>query len=187
MYPIKQWNVVMLGNNNVKIPMISIKPDSNFIEMAKDNNYVLLCEISGTGTIYDGKQIPGVVDKSCFVPNYRPNFCKKTGWYVITLWANWYGYPNVGMNGIVTFPQMKASSIVRMEPSVDSSKHEEKIPVTKNKELLKLKYANENYENNSPPGMSTNLILLIILGIVILIFISFLIWYMLRERNIVNN
>lgn len=187
MYPIEQWDVVMLGNNNIKTPMISIKPDSAFLELAKDNSYVLLCEISGTGTLYDGKKIPGVVDKSCFVPNCRPNFCKKTGWYVITLWANWYGYPNVGMNGTVTFPQIKPTLPVQLAPPVDTYKHEGPPPKKESSPGAKIEYSKEEYESSADGGMSTNLILLIILGIVLLAFISFLIWYMLRERNIVSN
>jgi hypothetical protein len=62
-----------------------------------------MCEIEGTGTVYDGKKIPGVVDKSCFVPNCRPNFFDKTGYYVITLHASWYGYPEPHKLGSVSF------------------------------------------------------------------------------------
>lgn len=99
----------MFNNSVTKVPMIYIKPDLTFLEFARANSFAVMCEISGTGTQYDGRKIPGVVDKSCNVPNCRPNFCEKTGWYVITLWANWYGYPNVGENGMVKFSGMNAA------------------------------------------------------------------------------
>ena len=95
-YKIERWDVVMFNNSLTKVPMIYIKPDLTFLEFARNNNFAVACEISGTETVYDGKIIPGVVDKSYNVPNCRPNFYEKTGFYVITLWANWYGYPEPG-------------------------------------------------------------------------------------------
>ena len=93
-YKIYRWNVVLFGNSNTKVPMIYIKPDLELLEFIKANSYTVACNINDTGTIYDGKTIPGVVDVSCNVPNCRPNFCAKTGLYVITLWANWYSIWN---------------------------------------------------------------------------------------------
>jgi hypothetical protein len=106
-YQIHRWDVVMFGNSNSKIPMIYVKPDITFLDFIRKNDYAVVCEIEGTGTIYDGKQIPGIVDKSSYVPNCRPNFFEQTGYYVVTLWSNWYGYPNVDMNGEVKFLGLK--------------------------------------------------------------------------------
>jgi hypothetical protein len=92
-YKIHRWDVIMSGSSNQKVPMIYIKPDLAFLNFIRDNNYAVLCKISGTGTVYDGQMIPGVVAKSADVPSCRPNFFEKTGFYVVTLWANWYGYP----------------------------------------------------------------------------------------------
>jgi hypothetical protein len=108
-YPIERWDVVMSGNSITRVPMIYIKPTMEFLEFARANNFVVLCRINGTGTVYDGKEIPGVVDKSCYVPSCRPNFCEKTGLYVISLWANWYGYPEPNKLGNVEFSGMKAN------------------------------------------------------------------------------
>ena len=91
--------------------MIYIKPDLELLEFIKANSYTVACNINDTGTIYDGKTIPGVVDVSCNVPNCRPNFCAKTGLYVITLWANWYGYPEPDKLGNVNFSGMKLPTI----------------------------------------------------------------------------
>ena len=110
-YKIYRWDVVLFGNSNTKVPMIYIKPDLELLEFIKANSYTVACNINDTGTIYDGKTIPGVVDVSCNVPNCRPNFCAKTGLYVITLWANWYGYPEPDKLGNVNFSGMKLPTI----------------------------------------------------------------------------
>ena len=124
-YQIMRWDVIITGNSNNKVPMIYIKPDITFLEFARANSFAVLCEINGTDTQYDGKQIPGVVDKSCFTPNCRPNFCEKTGWYVITLWSNWYGYPNVGKEGTVKFSGLE-------KPVENSEKQQAKKKTTTN-------------------------------------------------------
>lgn len=126
-YDIKGWNVVMFNNSTTKVPMIYVKPDVTFKEFVEKNSYAVVCEISGTGTIYDGKKIPGVVDKSCFVPNCRPNFCEKTGYYVVTLWANWYGYPDPKNLGQVKFFGLEKP--VNVEDNSEKSKKRKNFSV----------------------------------------------------------
>lgn len=106
-YPIFRWDVVMFNNSTTKVPMIYIKPDLELKEFIENNSYTIVCEIQGTETEYDGKKIPGIVDKSCNVPNSRPNFCDVTGYYVVSLWANWYGYPLPDKLGSVKFYGLK--------------------------------------------------------------------------------
>lgn len=110
-YKIYRWDVVLFGNSNTKVPMIYIKPDLELLEFIEANSYVIACTINDTGTIYDGKTIPGIVNVSCNVPNCRPNFCAKTGLYVITLQAGWYGYPEPDKLGNVNFSGMKLPTI----------------------------------------------------------------------------
>ena len=110
-YKIYRWDVVLFGNSNTKVPMIYIKPDLELLEFIKANSYVVASTINDTGTIYDGKTIPGIVNVSCNVPNCRPNFCAKTGLYVITLQAGWYGYPEPDKLGNVNFSGMKLPTI----------------------------------------------------------------------------
>lgn len=107
LYKIERWDVVMFKNSSSQVPLIYIKPDLTFLEFAQANNFAVMCEISDSGTEYDGKLIPGVVDKSCNIPNCRPNFFDKTGYYVITLNANWYGYPAPNKLGNVKFSGFK--------------------------------------------------------------------------------
>ena len=102
-YKIERFDVVMFGNSITKVPLIYIKPDLEFLEFAKKNHNVIECEINNTGTIYDGKKIPGMVYKSSNIPSRRDNFFNDTGLYVISLWANWYGYPEHSSNGKVKF------------------------------------------------------------------------------------
>ncbi len=102
-YKIERWDVVMFGSSNTKMPVIYFRPDLEFLEFAKSNNHAIACNIKNTGTIYDDKVIPGVLDESCNIPNYRPNFCQQTGLYVVTLWSNWYGYPEPDNLGLVSF------------------------------------------------------------------------------------
>ena len=92
-YDIMRWDVVMFKNSTSQVPMIYIKPDETFLEFVKLNNYAVMVNIDGTGTVYDNKLIAGVVNESSNVPNCRPNFYDKTGYYVITLYGDWYGYP----------------------------------------------------------------------------------------------
>jgi hypothetical protein len=55
--------------------MIYIKPDLSLLKFVREeNHFVVECEISGTGTVYDGKKIPGIMEKSCYIPNCHPNF-----------------------------------------------------------------------------------------------------------------
>ena len=105
-YPIARWDVITQNNVTMK-PIIYIVPDLPLIEFLNTNNYMVTCQISGTNTIYDNRKIIGVVDKSCNIPNCRPNFCEKTGMYIVTLEANWYGYPNRDTLGQVVFMGLK--------------------------------------------------------------------------------
>lgn len=124
-YDIERWDVVMFGTSVTKVPMIYIKPDTAFLDFVRVNNFAVMCNISGTGTEYDGKNIAGVVDKSCTVPNCRPNFCAATGYYVITLYANWYGYPTPDKMGKVKImglkePEKSSASVASTAGSGDS-------------------------------------------------------------------
>ena len=98
-YKIYRWDAVMTAANDKPTPMIYIKPDTKLLDFLRENNFRILVKIDNTGTIYDGKYIWGVVDKSSNMPSCRPNFDTETGFYVVTLEAFWYGYPKVGKEG----------------------------------------------------------------------------------------
>jgi hypothetical protein len=102
-YKILRWDAILTGNSITRVPIIYIKPDIEFIEYMKRNDFMIMCKIQGTCTIYDNKLIAGIVNKSCEVPNCRPNFYTETGSYIITLMATWNGYPECNKLGTVSF------------------------------------------------------------------------------------
>lgn len=98
-YEIKNWAGAMSGNSVTRTPLIFITPDTKLMDSLRQNNFLVRCQISGTGSVYDGHVMTGIVNKSGVVPNCRPNFFAKTGLYVINLQSNWCGYPS--SNGTV--------------------------------------------------------------------------------------
>ena len=98
-YQIFRWDGILAANGLNKQPMIYIMPDIAFLQFSEANNGKLVVEIEGTNSIYDGKQISGVVNKSSFMPN----FSEETNLYVVVLECDWYGYPDVSSLGTVTF------------------------------------------------------------------------------------
>lgn len=172
-YKIERWDAVMFNNSLTKVPMIYIKPDITFVDFVNNNNFAVACEISDTETVYDGKVIIGIVDKSCYVPNYRPNFCEKTGLYVITLWANWYGYPEYNKMGVVKFSGMKGNSN-------DIYKYSD-TDVNQSYSPTKLSTA-----GNKINGLNITQILIATTVLVIFLVAIFIFSRVLRKTNVVN-
>jgi hypothetical protein len=102
-YQIVRWDGILAKNGINKQPIIFIMPDMDFLEFAKNNNYILSVEINGTNTIYDGKTVLGSVNNSCFMPN----FSAQTHLYVIVLDCIWNGLPNPDSLGTATFYGLK--------------------------------------------------------------------------------
>jgi len=103
-YSIMRWDAVISStNSNNYVPMIYIKPDKDFLQLIKRNKNVIKADISGTNMMYDLKPIGGIVSPSSQTPNCRPNYFEKTGYYVVTLVSNWYGYPDPQYMGNVRF------------------------------------------------------------------------------------
>lgn len=89
-YKIYRWDPVLLGNLPQPQPMIYIKPEGNEL----DDKLGKICDIqiSDTQTGYDG-QMSGLFASSEVFPNYRPEFFKQFGYYVVVLETNWNEYP----------------------------------------------------------------------------------------------
>jgi hypothetical protein len=100
-YKIERWDVLLV--NDHRVPAIYIKPDLDFLNLAKKNNNYLTSVINGTKLSYDGQQITGVVNQSGSYPNCRPNFFKEEGLYIFTLNSSWLGYPAPDSLGTVKF------------------------------------------------------------------------------------
>lgn len=142
-YEIYRWDLIMTGNSTFKSPIVYIKPDLDFLEFARANNFAVMAIIEGTGLQYDGKKIPAIVNKGCSSPNCRPNLSDETGYYVVALDSNSYGYPKEGKLGTVSFlglvkppekvianPSKSARSVASTEsdkPSSDKSDSDAKL------------------------------------------------------------
>lgn len=138
-YKIHRWDAVLSGNSNDKRPMIYIKPDTSFVEFAKKNNFKIVCQISGTNLPYDGVKIVGMVNRSCDSPSCRPNFYNQTGYYVVTLLSDWYGYPTETKMGEVKFyglPERILESIFRDTNDMITERKNKKTNGLDKKELF---------------------------------------------------
>ena len=195
-YKIHRWDVVMSGSSNQQAPMIYVKPDLTFLQFIRDNNYAVMCQVAGTGTIYDGKMIPGVVSASADVPSCRPNFFKETGLYVVKLWSNWYGYPRPDQLGGVKFLGKHGKS-----DSNEDQKHHTKEP---DKHTEEKKEHSDIYRHlapevskdrnvrasssvtSSPPkpqGLGIMTIIAIIFGGIFLILLSIVLWDIYKSKK----
>lgn len=104
-FEIKRWDVII--SNDKQYPIIYIEPTIAFLEYVKNNQYVVSCKIHNTNTVYDNKDIVGIVNKSAYIPNCRPNFFNKYNYYVIVLYsATWNGYPEPENLGTVIINDM---------------------------------------------------------------------------------
>ena len=121
-YAIQRWDVLS-GDNIQKFPAIYVIPDTNFIEFIRNNEYNIICLIDGTGSPYDGMYYNANVSQSSDMPNCRPNFFLKTGMYIITLNAQWMGYPCEKTKGTVTIygRNMGIPSVTPPKPPVSPS------------------------------------------------------------------
>ena len=158
-YKIQRWDAVMFGSSITKSPMIYIKPDLPFLNFIKQNNYVVLAQIKDSNTIYDGKNIPGVVYRSCQIPNCRPNYFDETGFYTITLSANWHGYPNQDTLGYVSFQGLNDNNNQKEQKEHKKEQPTPKLPIEHFAQL----------NNNTKKGM--NLLHIFIICGVLLVFL----------------
>lgn len=92
-YDIERWDAVIPKDTTFPFPMIYIKPDTDFVNYAKENDYMVLVTVKNTASKYDDNAYVGIIDSSGYFPNARPNFYNKTGYFVITLFSTWNGYP----------------------------------------------------------------------------------------------
>lgn len=102
-YNIERWDAIQYGTNYY-FPIIYFKPDEDLIRFFKANNNAVIANITDSKSVYDNKQIAGVINSlEDNIPTSRPNLFEKTGYYVMTLYCEWIGYPMYGSLGKVTF------------------------------------------------------------------------------------
>ena len=125
-YKIERWDPVIVDKNQFPMPMIYIKPDKKFLDYAKENDYMIVGTVKGTNTEYDGRAMAGVIDSSGYFPNFRPNFYNDKGYFVVTFFAQWKGYPKEDENGIVnngtvTIRGLKGKDAIQLPPPQEYS------------------------------------------------------------------
>lgn len=175
-YPILRWDVISRDNVTMR-PIIYIKPDLSFLEFVKANNNVIACEIQGTDTVYDSRKIIGIVDKSCNVPNCRPNFFNKTGLYVIILDIDWFSYPLYNKQGSVRIYGLQTPSNM---PSVTYEQAKE----LEGGEIFNPKNGEKIMKNMAENRNNTKVSNTVKIGIVVLtILLVLTIWMILRKKQ----
>lgn len=141
-YKIERWDIIM-GNRTFKSPIIYIKPDLDFLEFARSKNFAIMATVDGTGLIYDGKPVPGIVKKACSPGNCGPNFSQMASYYIIALNSNSYGYPNPTKLGTVSFEGLGDSENSKDENQELKSLSNENLNIEEcNKSLSKEKKKN---------------------------------------------
>ena len=168
-YEIERWDPVLTNNNNEPFPMVYIKPSPDFLNYMIENNYLFLLTLSDTESQYDEKQVLGMSDMSAFYPNYRPNFFNDTGYYTITLFCNWIGYPP--KNGKIRVQGLKGPDAV--VPQTVPYKAPHPLPVEYYKPSQVVKKEDDNINGFSFYG----------LGFILIVVLCLLFFLMYRDKN----
>ena len=128
-YSIKRWDPLIFGNDLAPYPSVYVEPDTEFLDFVRANQSTIMCTISGTGTVYDGKLFRGLVYKSSNIPGCRANFYSETGLYIISLVGFWFGYPPPTKLGKVHLLGVK-SSTVPADSQVVVEEQKEEAPIS---------------------------------------------------------
>lgn len=171
-YKIERFDVAIFGNSINKVPIIYIKPNLDLLEFS---NYFVECEIKGTKKEYDGKKILGVINSSEEIPSKRPNFFKKTGFYVVTLLCKWCGYPDDLSSCYVTFSLPSTlSSSKKLDDIIQKDNYIHRGPIKEDFSAKKIKKHKKEPKN-------VNLIKIITLVFVLMI-ISSIIYFLIKQN-----
>lgn len=161
-YEIKSWNAIIPKEANYPLPSVYIKPDKNFADYAKENNYTVLITVKDTNSKYDTASVLAVIDSSGYYPDYRPNFYNKTGYFILTLLSEWIGYPP--KNGKIT---------------IRGNEGEDKITVESKKPFV-VPQAIELYEPKKDSLKYSQII--IVLSVIFLVFCGLLLFNLHRNQ-----
>jgi hypothetical protein len=113
-YPIERLDAMMFGNNLAQYPVLYIKPDKYLLRFVRENKNQLMCNIFGTDSDYDNNQYNCYVISSEFMPDRRPNFFKKTGYYCVVLNATFTNYIT-NNKGFVSFSGVRGDDPSKLE------------------------------------------------------------------------
>jgi hypothetical protein len=163
-YTIERFDAILnKGTSNTKFPAIYIKPDAEFLEFAKKNNYLIGCKIKNSGTVYDDKVLSGILNNKLLD---RPNFLNQSGLCVIMLLVKWKGYPEYGRTPSVTFFEIKRQND---QESLQADTNYNETPQTKTNYVK-----NNSLQNNTNTNSTLKIILPTITFLVFLLIVYFL-------------
>lgn len=163
-YTIERFDAILnKGTSNTTFPAIYIKPDAEFLEFAKKNNYLIGCKIKNSGTVYDDKVLSGILNNKLLD---RPNFLNQSGLCVIMLLVKWKGYPEYGRTPSVTFFEIKRQND---QESLQAQTNYNETPQTKTNYVK-----NNSLQNNTNTNNTLKIILPTITFSVFLLIVYFL-------------
>lgn len=90
-YNINSWKPIIYEGSLKRYPSIFIQPNQQLLDHIKQNNNLIRVQIFDTDSNYDNYSFDAIVDD---------NVISVDGYIVISLLANWYGYPS--RNGVAT-------------------------------------------------------------------------------------
>lgn len=187
---IVSWNPINNECGRLKAS-VYIKPTLDILKFfQKSPMYRAVVKISETNSCYDDHNVFAIINKSSDVPNCRQNFFNSTGLYVITLDADWYGYPLKNgyieyMEGIVddiidyinpckNVPSSPPPSSVPSVPSYEDKKTKEDFQDNINLDNLSqyIKDDIDNKNNKDDKGMDKTTLAIMGVGLLCVLAIS---------------
>ena len=119
-------------------------------------------KIRNTGSCYDNRNMFCTIDKSSDIPNTRDNFFNSTGLYVITLDAEWFGYPL--KNGEVEFMEGIVDDIIDyVSPSKIENKKDKKKENSEKQKYVEEEDEDEDEDEDKihkKTGLDTNTLII---------------------------
>ena len=159
-YKIHRWDSVLFKTNTDPVPIVYIKPDDDLISYANKNNNILAVELHSPNSIYNNKKVTGKLYKSSEIPNFRPEFFKVTGLYVVILVAPWHGYPD-SLGDISIFVNKNVNT--EIQPTNIKKRKEKKLNVsTPSKPSITPQNGNNDINNIITIGIIASMLVFII-------------------------
>lgn len=152
---ILKWNPINDEFGEIRAS-VYVKPTLEFLEFINRNssngNRSYMINISGTkNPIYDGMPYLGIVDKSSDVANYRQNFYKSTGLYIVMLSVRWFGYPET--NGSIEFMEGIMTDTYGTQPIKDTPNvMDAKVEIGGGSQTVSVENTSDNSENKGSKG-----------------------------------
>lgn len=175
---IVSWNPINTECSRLKAS-VYIKPTLDILKFfQRSPMYRAVVKIGGTDSCYDDHNTFAIINKSSDAPNCRQNFFNSTGLYVITLEAEWVGYPL--KNGYVEYMEGIVDDIIDyINPCKNVPSSPPPPPPPKKEKEITEKYQDSSIDINSididkkeDKGMDKNSLMIMGLGLLCVLAVS---------------